>query len=335
MVALKYFTLTPLALAAAVVAEHTPKNCIAANNHLGYKFTVHDGYNCTGHYKTYSGELWTFEFTRCRCINLPAEFSGKTKSAVFTNGDLTSPFTISLREHAHCHGREIAYSEYSQVFWVDPPKKALDFMSAHAFVIDNSEISAVPGTPRAKTGPVTPAATPSTTRVAGSRPGSLIWKVGFSGEGKARDVFYAEPHNVQSLLSFSRATESTERVEQDRLFETNLERCMLYYTNPKPRMVEVILDTLLKTLLTRDTSIPVDLQKAMASSIGGALMLSGFIIRLHTSFLNLVTPIFTSHLVTLSQPSWRSCQAVNMQHALHLGSDCANVPPSNSVNSPA
>ncbi|KAH7927403.1 fungal-specific actin related protein [Leucogyrophana mollusca] len=133
-------------------------------------------------------------------------------------------------------------------------------------------MSAVPVTPRAKTGSVTPAATPSTARVAGSHilqasphytttrrhslygtedrvvidPGSLIWKVGFSGEGKARDVFYAEPHNVQSLWSCSRATEPTERAEQDRLLEINLERCMRavfhhsLLTDPKSRKVILV-----------------------------------------------------------------------------------------------
>lgn len=112
-------------------------------------------------------------------------------------------------------------------------------------------MSTVPVTPRAKIGATTPAATP-TTRVAGTHilqasphysttrrhslygtedrvvidPGSRIWKVGFSGEGKPRDVFYAHDKSNDSLWSWSRATDPVEKAEQDKLLEINLERCM-------------------------------------------------------------------------------------------------------------
>ncbi|KAG2369085.1 fungal-specific actin related protein [Suillus spraguei] len=111
-------------------------------------------------------------------------------------------------------------------------------------------MSTVPGTPRAKAG-ITPA-TPTTARVAGSHvlqasphytttrrhslygtedrvvidPGSRIWKVGFSGEGKPRDVFYADPKYYGSLWSWSRATDPAEKAEQDNMLVVNLERCM-------------------------------------------------------------------------------------------------------------
>lgn len=111
-------------------------------------------------------------------------------------------------------------------------------------------MSTVPGTPRAKTGIIP--ATPTTTRVAGSHvlqasphytttrrhslygtedrvvidPGSRIWKVGFSGEGKPRDVFYADTKNYSSLWSWSRATDPAEKAEQDNMLAINLERCM-------------------------------------------------------------------------------------------------------------
>ncbi|OAX37482.1 actin-like ATPase domain-containing protein [Rhizopogon vinicolor AM-OR11-026] len=113
-------------------------------------------------------------------------------------------------------------------------------------------MSTVPSTPRAKTSATTPAATPTTTRVAGSHvlqasphyattrrhslygtedrvvidPGSRIWKVGFSGEGKPRDAFYADAKSHGSLWSWSRATDPVEKAEQDKLLEINLERCM-------------------------------------------------------------------------------------------------------------
>ncbi|KAG1722571.1 actin family [Suillus lakei] len=95
-------------------------------------------------------------------------------------------------------------------------------------------------------------ATPTTTRVAGSHvlqasphytttrrhslygtedrvvidPGSRIWKVGFSGEGKPRDVFYADAKNYGSLWSWSRATDPAEKAEQDNTLAISLERCM-------------------------------------------------------------------------------------------------------------
>jgi len=80
-------------------------------------------------------------------------------------------------------------------------------------------------TPKGRTPSAMPSATPTTTRVAGSHilqasphytttrrhslygtedrvvidPGSRIWKVGFSGEGKPRDVFYADVVDTGSL----------------------------------------------------------------------------------------------------------------------------------------
>ena len=114
-------------------------------------------------------------------------------------------------------------------------------------------MSAVPSTPRAHSSKLaTPTATPTTTRVAGSHalqsspyytttrrhslygtedrvvidPGSRIWKVGFSGEGKPRDVFYANTINSESLWSWSRATDPSAMAEEDRILEINIERCM-------------------------------------------------------------------------------------------------------------
>jgi actin-related protein 10 len=57
-------------------------------------------------------------------------------------------------------------------------------------------------------------------------PGSRIWKVGFSGEGRPRDVFFPQGKNGAPLWTLSRASESTERVEEDTLLELKLEACL-------------------------------------------------------------------------------------------------------------
>lgn len=57
-------------------------------------------------------------------------------------------------------------------------------------------------------------------------PGSRIWKVGFSGEGRPRDVFLAAGKTGTSLWELSRARDPVERDEEDRLLEVNLETCL-------------------------------------------------------------------------------------------------------------
>ncbi len=57
-------------------------------------------------------------------------------------------------------------------------------------------------------------------------PGSRIWKVGFSGEGKARDVFYAGGEGGQSLWTLNRASKPADREEEDRVLEAKLEACL-------------------------------------------------------------------------------------------------------------
>ncbi|KAF7986458.1 hypothetical protein HWV62_31233 [Athelia sp. TMB] len=76
-------------------------------------------------------------------------------------------------------------------------------------------------------------------------PGSRIWKVGFSGEGRPRDVFYAADAGT-SLWDLGRARDMVERAEQDRLLEVNLERCLRsvfhhsLLTDPKSRKVILV-----------------------------------------------------------------------------------------------
>jgi actin-related protein 10 len=108
----------------------------------------------------------------------------------------------------------------------------------------------VPVTPRGKTSfhPTTPA----TTRVAASHtiqaspiyattrrhslygvedrvvidPGSRIWKVGFSGEGRPRDVFLAGGKAGEPLWNLRRAADPAERAEEDKLLEVKLQHCL-------------------------------------------------------------------------------------------------------------
>lgn len=53
-------------------------------------------------------------------------------------------------------------------------------------------------------------------------PGSRVWKVGFSGEGKPRDVFTAGD-NGASLWTLNRASKPAEREEEDRMLEARLQ----------------------------------------------------------------------------------------------------------------
>lgn len=120
---------------------------------------------------------------------------------------------------------------------------------ASARLLQSTVMSGPPATPRGKPpyNPTTP-----TARVAGTHavqasphytttrrhslygtedriiidPGSRIWKVGFSGEGRPRDVFYAAGNSEESLWDLSRARDTVERAEQDRLLEVNIERCL-------------------------------------------------------------------------------------------------------------
>ena len=54
-------------------------------------------------------------------------------------------------------------------------------------------------------------------------PGSRVWKVGFSGEGKPRDVFLAHPESGGPLWTLNRATIPGEKEEEDKLLEARLQ----------------------------------------------------------------------------------------------------------------
>ncbi len=56
-------------------------------------------------------------------------------------------------------------------------------------------------------------------------PGSRIWKVGFSGEGKPRDVFCPVGPG-DTLWNLSRAADPQERAEEDRVLEIRLQKSL-------------------------------------------------------------------------------------------------------------
>ena len=57
-------------------------------------------------------------------------------------------------------------------------------------------------------------------------PGSRIWKVGFSGEGKPRDVFYATGSKSRCLWKLERARDPAARAEEDKMLEIRLQRAI-------------------------------------------------------------------------------------------------------------
>ncbi|KAJ7031404.1 actin-domain-containing protein [Mycena alexandri] len=76
--------------------------------------------------------------------------------------------------------------------------------------------------------------------------GSRIWKVGFSGEGRPRDVFYAGGPNEPPLWTLSRAADAAEEAEEERILEVKLETCLRsvfhdsLLTDPKARKVILV-----------------------------------------------------------------------------------------------
>ncbi|KAJ6531966.1 actin-domain-containing protein [Mycena capillaripes] len=76
--------------------------------------------------------------------------------------------------------------------------------------------------------------------------GSRIWKVGFSGEGRPRDVFHAGGPNEPPLWNLSRAVDPAEEAEEERILEVKLETCLRsvfhdsLLTDPKARKVILV-----------------------------------------------------------------------------------------------
>ncbi|KDR78976.1 hypothetical protein GALMADRAFT_63892 [Galerina marginata CBS 339.88] len=136
-------------------------------------------------------------------------------------------------------------------------------------------MSTSPATPRSKT--TFHPTTPATARVAASNavqasphyattrrhslygvedrvvidPGSRIWKVGFSGEGRPRDVFLAGGQGGSAFWKLSRAMDPSERAEEDRLLEARLQDCLRavfhdsLLADPKARKVILVENPLL------------------------------------------------------------------------------------------
>lgn len=77
-------------------------------------------------------------------------------------------------------------------------------------------------------------------------PGSRVWKVGFSGEGRPRDVFFAEPSERTVLWGLSRIEGSVEAEEEDRVLKIKLQDRLrrvfheILLTDPKSRKVIIV-----------------------------------------------------------------------------------------------
>ena len=57
-------------------------------------------------------------------------------------------------------------------------------------------------------------------------PGSRIWKVGFSGEGRPRDVFYGGGPNGPQFWKLNCAKDLYDRAEEEKLLEVRLQACL-------------------------------------------------------------------------------------------------------------
>ncbi|KDQ53185.1 hypothetical protein JAAARDRAFT_137512 [Jaapia argillacea MUCL 33604] len=94
-------------------------------------------------------------------------------------------------------------------------------------------------------------------------PGSCIWKVGFSGEGKPRDVFCPGGTPGVHLWTLSRAMDPVDREEEDRLLAARLESCLRsvfhdsLLTDPKSR----------KVILVEHPLLPLHIKDMMARTL--------------------------------------------------------------------
>ena len=54
-------------------------------------------------------------------------------------------------------------------------------------------------------------------------PGSRIWKVGFSGEGRPRDAFFGDGQGGLPLWGLTRAKDQLDREEEDRMLQAKVQ----------------------------------------------------------------------------------------------------------------
>ncbi|KAK2460960.1 hypothetical protein APHAL10511_007430 [Amanita phalloides] len=77
-------------------------------------------------------------------------------------------------------------------------------------------------------------------------PGSHVWKVGFSGEGRPRHVFHAGGPSGAPLWNLKRASDLVARAEEDKLLEVGLQKALRsvfhhsLLTDPKARKVILV-----------------------------------------------------------------------------------------------
>ena len=74
-------------------------------------------------------------------------------------------------------------------------------------------------------------------------PGSHVWKVGFSGEGRPRDVFFGDGQDGLPLWMLTRATNQLHREEEDRMLQAKLQerlRAVFHeYASALPKILQM------------------------------------------------------------------------------------------------
>ncbi|KAH8117931.1 actin-like ATPase domain-containing protein [Phellopilus nigrolimitatus] len=86
-------------------------------------------------------------------------------------------------------------------------------------------------------------------------PGSRVWKAGFSGEGRPRDVFFVETSERTVLWGLTRAQGKAEREEEDKMLRIKLQDRLrrvfheILLTDPKSRKVIIVEHPLLPLYL--------------------------------------------------------------------------------------
>ncbi|KAH7910408.1 hypothetical protein BJ138DRAFT_1152922, partial [Hygrophoropsis aurantiaca] len=126
-----------LSLAAMTTAKSKPTCHDNFTDHLGFKFTVHGGDNCTGDSKSWTDHNW-IPLDPCVCHTLPKNLSRKVKSLTSTKGRAVDKnmYHVSLRAHDGCHGIEVMSWTGNNVLY-HHDLKGKPFQSAHICNRDN------------------------------------------------------------------------------------------------------------------------------------------------------------------------------------------------------
>ncbi|KAJ2921941.1 hypothetical protein H1R20_g15153, partial [Candolleomyces eurysporus] len=113
-------------------------------------------------------------------------------------------------------------------------------------------------------------------------PGSRIWKVGFSGEGKPRDVFYTTGQSGEALWKLSRSSDPQDRAEGDRILEIRLQQCLRsvfhdsLLTDPKARKV-IIVEGPLLPIYIKEMMARILFENQAETSVHGLVKSEGYL----------------------------------------------------------